>query len=1577
MASKIFIKGMEVAGPGALQSIHDEIDVVAADLSSYKEEVNTALDNITEEVKDIIAESGEAEPIVISSTGITISVANNHAALLNALNTLLQKEEYRNDWLATDDKQTTLELHLGSTFIDFKLGEQYYQVNRIVLRDPGVESKAIGVSFFLDGSWAADGQTSTDPFMEYYYEHIENISYTDFYFSKEDYNLKLINNIYSDLDMTVKDYVSMVGLRYFNPVDYYQTLTVDNEVEYEPENPYNPATKKYVDDKALISAFTYFMVSHIDFGGVDVINNPSQEIIFEEEEKNQLTEFINRYRQQKSFLHVTLEDGTEFLCDSLDNINLNETTNVFALSLEGKDDERIGTVYMEGTKNDDTGHYTVNIAKITIVRNPKAAEYANLQTYVENTIGNLEDLDTTDKSNVVAAVNETLGTFTADYYTKDEVRPAPYVVSTGVAFNASSETISISDLTQFSTAITDAYQKGLSNIDFYLKYNAQNATQSIFACSMVGNIQLKQTYYEGYYYHNNLHCLRRLYVSGSWKDTTFTATSAQVTLAFDMWHFVSTKANGFVSSYTIPTQTNFDKAPKLTNHSTITDNNHLVDKQYVTEAINSIPGVDLSGYYTSTQVDSKISKLDEEKQDTLIAGDNITITNNIISASGGGSGSGVSSDATITVLDFSDGYTTINDNGIRTINSTGLSKLSELFTSHYQKKGEFNSLVFAIKAEGVFELFYTAGTVNTTTNIYFTRRGFKSTSSNGAHGATLFNEYLTQEFFNISINDATVTCSGVNGGTNFSAFTSATFGNNVLTKTNTTAYTPTAEYHPTTKKYVDTAVSNMGAKKQDTLVAGTNITIENNIISAINAGGSGSVGDSNLQVTAMPEATPENEGAVVEYIGNDNDLYKRGYFYRSSATNVFGMDKLTLTGGQATTRLRLKSNYKIEMKVQLTTYTSGAMFFGSNHDASYYALRVYNGYYAYGLNGASTTSSIAYSTGNDLVLVYNDDEGNITVNNAIIQTGIATPNATNNYLGLFNTSFKGIFYYCKVWDKATGNLVAEFIPVSYNNTTAIYDKVNHNFAAWYSSSSVTAGTTETALTQYRHWMPLYVQTMRPDYTWSTALEHMKFYEDLQTIMDLYSTGVYANYSLGGYHLSHIAQTNSSSNNNYRLYTLYFSRMYNNISYTRTITLYTLYSGYTIYGPESRYIPTLNASDVSNNFITAHQSLANYLAKNNTEVYAPTGNYNPATKKYVDDLIASKDLTQYLAKTNRIEYVPTAPYNPATKQYVDSLVTAALADNTGLRFKQVETLPTEDISTNTIYLTGSSNPYNMYIYVEDAWLSLGTSEIDLDPTEETFEGTSNVVTNNYVLENLNPSSKYIFQLNSQGFFESTNKADNSYSLCKITFNNSTQIELPITYISSGESGYDYGIFSKLDTTLALSNADDGATGVGNVFKNCKGEASLEPKTITYTVPAGEHFIYIKYRKDGSQAQGNDSLQFQFPDEFIEGAAYTIDILKPNYVYKLNTLGFLVINEAPIFNRETVLYMRSEVNGIYVTLPSTWTHLGDKPVFTTQGDGKATGYLEGSKNYIASFMNGVVIWKAYDIEMTAVEDDSKGA
>ena len=121
--------------------------------------------------------------------------------------------------------------------------------------------------------------------------------------------------------------------------------------------------------------------------------------------------------------------------------------------------------------------------------------------------------------------------------------------------------------------------------------------------------------------------------------------------------------------------------------------------------------------------------------------------------------------------------------------------------------------------------------------------------------------------------------------------------------------------------------------------------------------------------------------------------------------------------------------------------------------------------------------------------------------------------------------------------------------------------------------------------------------------------------------------------------------------------------------------------------------------------------------------------------------------------------------------------------------------------------------------------------------------------------------YGFTLNSNGYYESTNKGiNNSFSLCKLVFNATEKNKnLELECINSGENNYDFGILSNIDTTLLLNNSEDSST---NVYKSFKGESSTAPVVITYPeATVGEHFIYIKYKKDNSGIGGNDSLQFK--------------------------------------------------------------------------------------------------------------------
>lgn len=127
-------------------------------------------------------------------------------------------------------------------------------------------------------------------------------------------------------------------------------------------------------------------------------------------------------------------------------------------------------------------------------------------------------------------------------------------------------------------------------------------------------------------------------------------------------------------------------------------------------------------------------------------------------------------------------------------------------------------------------------------------------------------------------------------------------------------------------------------------------------------------------------------------------------------------------------------------------------------------------------------------------------------------------------------------------------------------------------------------------------------------------------------------------------------------------------------------------------------------------------------------------------------------------------------------------------------------------------------------------------------------------------NVVSTGTYPFELNTNDYYESTNKGhDSSYSYATLNYQGFENLVLEC--INSGESNYDYGIISQPDVLLSESYEDDGATGSTKVFKNFKGESSTNPVQLTIPSDEGSHFITIKFRKDGSSAQGNDSLQFK--------------------------------------------------------------------------------------------------------------------
>ena len=133
------------------------------------------------------------------------------------------------------------------------------------------------------------------------------------------------------------------------------------------------------------------------------------------------------------------------------------------------------------------------------------------------------------------------------------------------------------------------------------------------------------------------------------------------------------------------------------------------------------------------------------------------------------------------------------------------------------------------------------------------------------------------------------------------------------------------------------------------------------------------------------------------------------------------------------------------------------------------------------------------------------------------------------------------------------------------------------------------------------------------------------------------------------------------------------------------------------------------------------------------------------------------------------------------------------------------------------------------------------------------------------------ANYDFSLNeSTGYYESTNNGKSkSASVARVNFNLPVKCLITIEYINYAEAGYDYGMFGNIDTAVATDGLTDSSgssspsDSLDNYYYICNSSSdnTNTPKTLTYEIEAGEHFIDIKYGKDNGTNSGNDNLQWK--------------------------------------------------------------------------------------------------------------------
>lgn len=121
-----------------------------------------------------------------------------------------------------------------------------------------------------------------------------------------------------------------------------------------------------------------------------------------------------------------------------------------------------------------------------------------------------------------------------------------------------------------------------------------------------------------------------------------------------------------------------------------------------------------------------------------------------------------------------------------------------------------------------------------------------------------------------------------------------------------------------------------------------------------------------------------------------------------------------------------------------------------------------------------------------------------------------------------------------------------------------------------------------------------------------------------------------------------------------------------------------------------------------------------------------------------------------------------------------------------------------------------------------------------------------------------STVKFFAKTSDGYYTSQNAGiTNSFAYGRLDFSFSSQTTVKLKCISYGESNFDYGIVSTLDSDLLWNRTAD----TSGVLHSFKGESSSSVQTLTLTVPSGSHYITFKYIKDSSNDSNDDTFKIR--------------------------------------------------------------------------------------------------------------------
>lgn len=125
--------------------------------------------------------------------------------------------------------------------------------------------------------------------------------------------------------------------------------------------------------------------------------------------------------------------------------------------------------------------------------------------------------------------------------------------------------------------------------------------------------------------------------------------------------------------------------------------------------------------------------------------------------------------------------------------------------------------------------------------------------------------------------------------------------------------------------------------------------------------------------------------------------------------------------------------------------------------------------------------------------------------------------------------------------------------------------------------------------------------------------------------------------------------------------------------------------------------------------------------------------------------------------------------------------------------------------------------------------------------------------------------YGFALNSNNYYQSENKGvDKTAAVCRVDFHVPVSATITFSYINYAEATYDYGVFGDIDVALNNDYYPANSSPSETSYKkacNTSADNTSSVQTLTYSMAAGDHSIWVKYSKDDATSSNNDTLQFK--------------------------------------------------------------------------------------------------------------------